>query len=93
MRFVRHSTGVVGVDGGSAEQLPLTGNLRHAICVAKETEPEAYAQAKRTYILDFVCSDWYLGCFRRCVFGDQKILCTQIIFALRFVSFCRKRHC
>ena len=43
MRFVRRGQGA----GGSPEQVPLIGKLRHAICVAKGTETDAYARATR----------------------------------------------
>lgn len=66
----------VPVESGSVEQVPLIGKLRHAICVAKETESEAYARAIRGY--DAVpLSDskkYYIAC---CADRHQKCYCTS----------------
>lgn len=60
VQFVRHGQ----AEGGSIEQLPLTGNLRHAICVAKVSESDAYAQTTRGYsaVPSSESAEYYVAC-------------------------------
>ena len=69
VQFAQHGR-VVEIEDGSAVVI---GKLRHAICVAKDTESEAYAQATRGYGVvprsgsaehDIACcADRHLACY------------------------------
>ena len=50
VQFVPHEK-VIQLEDSFPVRVSATGIFRHAICVAKETEWDVYAQAARTYVL------------------------------------------
>ena len=92
VQYVQHESGTV-------EQVPLMGKLRHAICVARETEAEAYARAIRGYHDANPLSDskkYYIACcadrHQKCYFTSRtlglKNLPAEQKFDLAVLSVC-----